>query len=192
MVVFAGRSNVGKSSTIRALTGKKIRVGKHPGSTRWELTIDMGSVNFVDIPGFGFMVKSSKDSIEEMKDQIVKWLEDWSEYMALGILIIDISLFRTLVNRWSDRGEIPIDVEFYSFLTGISPEVIVVANKIDKLKKRAIQGELEFLHQQLVDAVPDKTPNVVVMSAMKKTGLLDLRESIESLLESQGIDSPAW
>jgi GTP-binding protein EngB required for normal cell division len=138
------------------------------------------------------MVKSSKDSIEEMKDQIVKWLEDWSEFMALGILIIDISLFRVLVNRWSDRGEIPIDVEFYSFLSEISPEVIVVANKIDKLKKRAIQGELDFLHQHLIDAVPDKIPNVVVMSALKKTGLLDLRELIESLLKSQGIDCPAW
>ena len=192
IVVFAGRSNVGKSSTIRALTGKKIRVGKHPGSTRWELTIDMGPVNFVDIPGFGFMVKSSKESIEEMKDQIVKWLEDWSEEMVLGILIIDISLFRELVNRWSGRGEIPIDVEFYSFLSEISPEVIVVANKIDKMKKRAIPDELEFLHQQLSDAVPGKIPNIVVMSALKKTGLLDLREMIESLLNAQGIEHPAW
>jgi len=192
IVVFAGRSNVGKSSTIRALTGKKIRVGKHPGSTRWELTIDMGPVNFVDIPGFGFMVKSSKESIEEMKDQIVKWLEDWSEDMVLGILIIDISLFRELVNRWSGRGEIPIDVEFYSFLSEISPEVIVVANKIDKMKKRAIPDELEFLHQQLSDAVPGKIPNIVVMSALKKTGLLDLREMIESLLNAQGIEHPAW
>ncbi len=192
MIVFAGRSNVGKSSTIRALTGKKIRVGKHPGSTRWELTIDMGPVNFIDIPGFGFMTKSNKDSIENMKRQIVKWLEDWSEYMALGVLIIDISLFRELVDRWGGRGEIPIDVEFYSFLSEVSPSVIVVANKIDKLKKRAMPVELDFLRQQLIEAVPDKKPMIVEMSALKRTGIAELKDLVEYLLQTQGIDSPNW
>jgi GTP-binding protein EngB required for normal cell division len=192
MIVFAGRSNVGKSSTIRALTGKKIRVGKHPGSTRWELTIDMGPVSFVDIPGFGYMTKSDKDSIEEMKRQIVKWLEDWSEYMALGVLIIDISLFRELVDRWSKRGEIPIDIEFYSFLSEISPDVIVVANKMDKLKKREIPDEIDYLRQQLNDAVPDKKPMIVRMSALKRTGIAELKDLVEYLLQNQGIDPPAW
>ncbi len=192
MVVFAGRSNVGKSSTIRALTGKKIRVGKHPGSTRWELTLDMGPVDFVDIPGFGYMVKSSKESIEEMKTQIVKWLEDWSDYMVLAVLIIDISLFGELVERWSGRGEIPIDVEFYSFLSEIAPNVIVVANKVDKLKKKSIPKELDYLHQQLLDAIPNKAPNVVTTSALKKTGIDDLRDLIETLLLKQGISAPTW
>ncbi|MHA2423215.1 MAG: GTP-binding protein EngB [Candidatus Thorarchaeota archaeon] len=192
MIVFAGRSNVGKSSTIRALTGKKIRVGKHPGSTRWELTIDMGPVSFVDIPGFGYMTKSNKDSIEEMKRQIVKWLEDWSEYMALGVLIIDISLFRELVDRWSKRGEIPIDIEFYSFLSEISPDVIVVANKMDKLKKREIPDEIDYLRQQLNDAVPDKKPMIVRMSALKRAGIAELKDLVEYLLQNQGIDPPAW
>ncbi len=52
MIVFAGRSNVGKSSIIRALTGKKVRIGKKPGSTRWEMMIDFGPITIVDIPGF--------------------------------------------------------------------------------------------------------------------------------------------
>ncbi len=52
-VIFAGRSNVGKSSTIRALTGIRVLVGKRPGSTRWEKLFDLGSVNFVDFPGLG-------------------------------------------------------------------------------------------------------------------------------------------
>jgi GTP-binding protein EngB required for normal cell division len=192
MIVFAGRSNVGKSSTIRALTGKKIRVGKHPGSTRWELTIDMGSVDLVDIPGFGFMSRSNKVAIEEMKNQIVKWLEDWSEYMALAVLIIDISLFRELVDRWSKRGEIPIDIEFYSFLNEMAPDVIVVANKIDKLKKRAVPVELDFLRQQLIDAFPDKKPMIVEMSALKRTGIPELKDLVEYLLRNQEIDSPTW
>ena len=192
MIVFAGRSNVGKSSTIRALTGKKIRIGKRPGSTRWELKIDMGSVDFVDIPGFGFMTKQNKQAIEDMKKQIVKWLEDWRDQMALAILIIDVSLFRELVERWSKRGEIPIDIEFYSFLSEISSEVIVVANKIDKLKKRAIPDELDFLRQQLIEADPDKKPMIVSMSALKRTGIDELKDLVEYLLQNQGIDSPNW
>jgi GTP-binding protein EngB required for normal cell division len=192
IIVFAGRSNVGKSSTIRGLTGKKIRVGKHPGSTRWELTIDMGSVDFVDIPGFGFMSRSSKPAIEDMKNQIIEWLEDWSDQMALAVLVIDISLFQELVERWGNRGEIPIDVEFYSFLSEVSPSVIVVANKIDKLKKRSIPVELAFLRQQLIDAVPDKKPMIVEMSALKGTGIVELKDLVEYLLQTRGIDPPDW
>ncbi|MHA1927770.1 MAG: GTPase, partial [Candidatus Thorarchaeota archaeon] len=126
LVVFAGRSNVGKSSTIRALTGKKIVVGKHPGSTRWEKMFDVGSISIVDIPGFGFMRGKSKTSIEEMKVTIIQKLEGWSEQLALAVLILDLSLFRELTERWAKRGEIPIDIEFYTFLSEIAPEVIVV------------------------------------------------------------------
>ncbi|MHA1944133.1 MAG: GTPase, partial [Candidatus Thorarchaeota archaeon] len=104
MIVFAGRSNVGKSSTIRALTGKKVRVGKKPGSTRWELMIDFGPITIVDIPGFGFMSGQSKTTIEETKVNIVQKLESWSSQLALSVLIIDISLFREIFERWSSRG----------------------------------------------------------------------------------------
>ncbi|MDF1537729.1 MAG: GTP-binding protein EngB [Candidatus Thorarchaeota archaeon] len=192
IIVFAGRSNVGKSSTIRGLTGKKIRVGKHPGSTRWEQTIDMGSVDFVDIPGFGFMSRSSKDAIEDMKNQIIGWLEDWSDQMAVAVLVIDISLFQELVERWGNRGEIPIEVEFYSFLSEIAPAVIVVANKIDRLKKKQISGELEYLQQQLIEATPSKEPNVVTLSALKRSGFENLKESIEKILQTRGINPPDW
>ncbi len=192
IIVFAGRSNVGKSSAIRGLTGKKIRVGKHPGSTRWEQTIDMDSVDFVDIPGFGFMSRSSKDAIEEMKSQIIEWLEDWSDQMAAAVLIIDISLFQELVERWGNRGEIPIDVEFYGFLSEIAPAVIVVANKIDKLKKKQIPREMEYLRQQLAEAVPGEDPDVIMLSALKRTGFEELKNSIERVLQTRGIDPPDW
>jgi GTP-binding protein EngB required for normal cell division len=192
MIVFAGRSNVGKSSTIRALTGKKVRVGKKPGSTRWEMMIDFGPVTIVDIPGFGFMSGQSKTTIEETKVNIVQKLEAWSENLALSVLIIDISLFRELFERWSSRGEIPIDVEFYSFLSEISPQVIVLANKSDKVKKRALNDELRFLKEQLIAAVPNSDPMVIVTSAPKKRGIGELTDSIDRLLKEQGIDPPRW
>ena len=192
MIVFAGRSNVGKSSTIRALTGKKVRVGKKPGSTRWEMMIDFGPITIVDIPGFGYMAGQSKTTIEETKVNIVQKLESWEEDLALAVLIIDISLFRELHERWSSRGEIPIDVEFYSFLSEISPKVIVVANKTDKVKKRALQGEVDFLQQRLKDVVPTKDPIIVLTSAQKKRGVSSLVSVIDDLLVEQGLDKPRW
>jgi GTP-binding protein EngB required for normal cell division len=192
MIVFAGRSNVGKSSTIRVLTGKKVRVGKKPGSTRWEMMIDFGPITIIDIPGFGFMSGQSKATIEETKVNIVQKLESWSENIALSVLIIDISLFRELFERWSSRGEIPIDVEFYSFLSEISPQVIVLANKSDKVKKKALIDELQFLKEQLRGTVPHNEPNVVVTSSLKKQGMRELIDSIDKLLKEQGIDSPRW
>ncbi|MFW9809792.1 MAG: GTP-binding protein EngB [Candidatus Thorarchaeota archaeon] len=192
MIVFAGRSNVGKSSTIRALTGKKVRVGKKPGSTRWELMIDFGPITIVDIPGFGFMAGQSKTAIEETKVNIVQKLESWSKRLVLSILIIDISLFREIFDRWSSRGEIPIDVEFYSFLSEISPNVIVLANKSDKLKKRNLTDELAFLVDRLKEVEPATEPIVVVASALKRFGIKELTETIDSLLGEQGVESPKW
>ena len=192
MIVFAGRSNVGKSSTIRILTGKKVRIGKKPGSTRWEMMIDFGPVTIVDIPGFGFMSGQSKTTIEETKVNIVQKLEAWSENLALSVLIIDISLFRELFERWSSRGEIPIDVEFYSFLSEISPRVIVLANKSDKVKKKTLNTEIRFLKEQLMAAVPNIEPEVIVASAQKKHGMRELTDSIDKLLREQGIETPHW
>jgi GTP-binding protein EngB required for normal cell division len=192
LIVFAGRSNVGKSSIIRALTGKKVRVGKKPGSTRWELMIDFGPITIVDIPGFGYMAGQSKTAIEESKINIVQKLESWSERLVLSVLIVDLSLFRELYDRWSDRGEIPIDVEFYSFLNEISSNVVVVANKIDKVKKQALTGEVEFLRTKLKETAPGEDPLVVLMSARKGQGLTDLVTILDGLLMEQGLDSPEW
>jgi GTP-binding protein EngB required for normal cell division len=192
LVVFAGRSNVGKSSTIRALTGRRIRVGKKPGSTRWELMIGMGPVTFVDIPGFGHMSGMSKTGIEEMKTTIIQKLEGWSDRLALAVLIVDVSLFRELVERWETRGEIPIDVEFYTFLSEIAPHVIVVANKIDKLKKRQQSAELEYLALKLREALPGREPNVVPLAAHRKQGIPDLKQAVETVLVQSGLETPEW
>ncbi|NHJ12293.1 MAG: GTP-binding protein EngB [Candidatus Thorarchaeota archaeon] len=192
LIVFAGRSNVGKSSIIRALTGRKVRVGKKPGSTRWELMIDLGSVTIVDIPGFGYMASTSKTAIEEMKTLLVQKLEGWSEDILLAVLIIDISLFRELVERWEGRGEIPIDLEFYTFLSEIASNVIILANKIDKLKKKQKLSELDYLEERLRFALPGQEPRIVSASAVKKIGILELRKQIEDIIASVEVSPPDW
>ncbi len=192
LIVFAGRSNVGKSSTIRALTGVKVKVGKKPGSTRWEQFIDLGSVDLVDIPGFGYMSGKSKTSIEETKTMIIEKLEKWRDRIVVSILIIDITLFEELVTRWEKRGEIPIDVEFYTFLSEISKNVIIIANKMDKLNSRELAAALDFLKFKLIEALPDSKPTVVTLSALKKEGVRKLVKLIESKLSESGISKPEW
>ena len=192
LIVFAGRSNVGKSSTIRALTGIKVKVGKRPGSTRWEQFIDLGSVDLVDIPGFGYMSGQSKTAIEETKTMIVQKLERWSGRIVVSVLIIDISLFQELVIRWEERGEIPIDIEFYGFLSEISQNVIVVANKIDKLRAREVEEALRYLEFKLVEAEPDTEPAIIRTSAAKRKGVRELANMIETKLSDLGYDKPSW
>ena len=192
IIVFAGRSNVGKSSIIRVLTGKKIRVGKHPGSTRWEQMIDFGPVTIVDIPGFGFMAGKSKTAIEETKTHIVHSLEERSDQILVAVLIVDLSLFRELFERWTSRGEIAVDVEFYSFLCEIAPRVIVVANKIDKIKKWMFDSELKFLKLQLREAVLEREPTIIPTSAVKKRGVSDLRDIINEILDEENLERAPW
>ncbi len=192
LVVFVGRSNVGKSSIIRALTGKRVRVGKHPGSTRKFLALDMGPVIFIDMPGFGYMAKQSRTKIEETKTAIVRSLEKLQERIVLGVLILDVSLFREIVERWERRGEIPIDVEFYAFLHEVARQVIVVANKIDKVRRRDRGDVLSYVAQRLTEAMPTKQLNLVVTSASKKHGISELREAIEACLDSEGVGIPRW
>ncbi|MBD3157912.1 MAG: GTP-binding protein EngB [Candidatus Lokiarchaeota archaeon] len=192
LVVFAGRSNVGKSSVIRHLTGRDVTVGKKPGSTRKEIKIDMGSVLMVDIPGFGFMAGRSKKRIEQTKTSIIRKLEEWGEDILLAVLIIDISLFRELYERWSSRGEIPIDVEFYTFLSEIASNVIVVANKMDKLKKRERGAELDYLRRRLLEYMPSREPIIVPISAKEGKNIGRLRHTVEQIIVQSGVRSPDW
>ncbi len=192
LIVFVGRSNVGKSSIIRSLTGTKVRVGKKPGSTRQEIFIDLGPYLLMDMAGFGHMAGQSKKFIEEMKTRIVRRLEEWSRLIKLSVLIVDISLFRVLCERWEARGEIPIDVEFYGFISEISPKAVVAANKIDKLKKKQVTSELEFMRQKLIESFPKEQPVIVPISAKKGHGVEQLRRTIEEMLERDGMAPPEW
>lgn len=192
LIVFVGRSNVGKSSTIRALTGRRVRVGKKPGSTRREYLIDLGTYLLADMAGFGHMAGQNKEFIEETKTAIVHRLEKWSPDIALSVLILDLSLFRTLYNRWNGRGEIPIDVEFYDFLSEVSPKVVIAANKIDKLKKKQLDNELQFLRDKMREIVPQHEPVIIPTCARRKIGTEQLRQTINRILRECGLKRPEW
>ena len=131
-IIFVGRSNVGKSTIVGQLTGKKVRKGKRPGVTLKPNSILTKNFIVTDMPGFGFMsgVKDRKQDI--VKEKIVKYIER-NNNIKLGVLVLDGSSFLDIVERWKGRDEIPLDIELYDFLSDLSIPIIIAINKKDKL-----------------------------------------------------------
>ncbi len=146
-IIFVGRPNVGKSTLIRELTGKKLRVGKRPGVTRKPQQVPYQDFQITDMPGFGFMSGVSEDGVEAIKDNIVHYIEDNAANIALAVLVVNATSFSEIVDRWAGRNEIPVEVELFEFLHELNIDVVVAANKIDKVKDvdRTLDGIAERL-----------------------------------------------
>ncbi len=160
-VAFAGRSNVGKSSVINCLLNRKnfARVGASPGKTIHinYFKID-GTFYLVDLPGYGY-AKVSKGE----RDRWGKLMESYfahPELMTLGVTIVDA--------RHKPTAD---DVTMVQWFRDTGCPLIVVANKLDKLKKSEIAPNLQQIRDvlQLEDDVP-----VVPFSAEKRTGKEEL------------------
>jgi len=82
-ILFLGRSNVGKSSVIRKLTGKRVPVGKRPGVTRKPLRLKLGELEIIDMPGFGYMAGMSREKQETVKTGIVRYVEKIAKTLFL-------------------------------------------------------------------------------------------------------------
>jgi GTP-binding protein EngB required for normal cell division len=134
-IIFVGRSNVGKSSLLKALFGAKVKVGKRPGVTLRPSHVHVSDLLITDMPGFGFMsgVKDRKQDI--VKDKTVQYIEDNAERIKIGVLVIDSPAFPEVVDRWDSREQIPVDVEMFDFLREVGIDTIIAANKMDKVKE---------------------------------------------------------
>ena len=155
-IAFAGKSNVGKSSVINRLLQRKnfARVGEKPGKTIHVnyFTIDK-KCYFVDLPGYGYAKVSQAE-----KDRWGKLMENYfaANRIDLGVMIVDARHAPTnndiTMARWFLDSECPF---------------VVVANKLDKVKKSQIEGNLEVIRQDL--ELPEGCP-VIPFSAEKGTG----------------------
>jgi len=183
-IIFAGRSNVGKSTLIRALTGKKIPVGKRPGITRKPMKIPYQNVQITDMPGFGFMSGLAEESQEAIKDNIVHYIEDNAENIVLAVMVVNAGSFAEIVDRWAGRNEIPVEVELYEFLHELNIDVIVAANKIDKVED--VDRTLDGIAQRLGMMPPWRQwlDKLVPVSA-KKGSIRGLKELIQKRLEGK-------
>lgn len=155
-IAFAGKSNVGKSSVINRILNRKnfARVGDKPGKTIHVnyFTIDK-KCYFVDLPGYGYAKVSQAE-----KDRWGKLMEDYfaAGRITLGVLIVDARHAPTnndiIMSRWFLESDCPF---------------VVVANKLDKLKKSEIQPNLERIRLDL-ELTQDHI--VIPFSAEKGTG----------------------
>ncbi len=156
-VVFAGRSNVGKSSVINRLLGRKnlARVGSAPGKTsQINYFFVSGKFYLVDLPGYGY-AKVSKQERARWGRLMEAWFADAS-LMTLGVLVVDA--------RHSPTQD---DRTMSDFFQASGKPYVVAANKLDKVKKSQVQTNLERVAQAL--ALPAAVP-VIPFSAEKGDG----------------------
>ena len=166
-VAFAGRSNVGKSSVINRLLNRKnfARVGAAPGKTIHinYFKID-GAFYLVDLPGYGY-AKVSKSE----RDRWGKLMESYfahPELMTLGVMIVD--------SRHKPTAD---DCTMAQWFKDTGCPLVVVANKLDKLKKSEIEPNLQTIRDTLE---LDEETTVIPFSAEKGTGREDLLSAILS------------
>jgi small GTP-binding protein len=177
-IVLIGRSNVGKSTLFWELTGKKVRVGKRPGITQYPFKAKVGDIFYVDMPGYGFMLKSSRADQEKTKDLIVHYFEQNAEEIIMAIQVIDAASFLDIADRWEGRGEVPFEIELWEFLTDMGLNVVLAANKMDRIAKVDVDGALDLICERLGMMPPwtQWTDRIAPMSA--KRGQIDSLRTI--------------
>ncbi|MFC7044460.1 GTP-binding protein EngB [Halobacteriaceae archaeon GCM10025711] len=137
-VVFVGRSNVGKSTLMRELTGHTFDTGKKPGVTRSPNHYDWVSEDFMftDLPGFGFMAGVPEERREQIKTDIVRYVEENAENILVGVVVVDGKAVVDIIDRHSGEDEIPHTVELFYFLEELGIPAVVAVNKMDKVDDR--------------------------------------------------------
>ena len=137
-VVLAGRSNVGKSTLMRELTGHTFDTGKRPGVTRKPNHYDWAPEDFVltDLPGFGFMRGVPDDVQEEIRTDIVRYIESYAENILVGVIVLDGKAAVDIIDRHTGPDSIPHTVELYHFLRDVGIPPVLAVNKMDKVDDR--------------------------------------------------------
>jgi small GTP-binding protein len=137
-VVLVGRSNVGKSTLMRELTGHKVSTGSKPGVTRQPNHFDWASESFMftDLPGFGFMSGVEQQQREQIKTDVVRYVEDNADHLLAAVLVVDGKAAVDIIDRHSGEDEIPHVVELFYFLQELDVPTIVAVNKMDKVDDR--------------------------------------------------------
>ena len=148
-VVLIGRSNVGKSTLFWELTGKKVQIGKRPGITQYPFKARVGNIFYVDMPGYGFMYRTTRADQEKTKDLIVHYFEEHAEEILLAVQVIDAASFLDIADRWEGRGEVPMEVELWEFLGDLGLHQVLAANKMDRIARQDRDGALDLICERL-------------------------------------------
>ena len=169
-IAFAGRSNVGKSSLLNLLTGRKslARVSGSPGKTR---TINFYKINdtfrIVDLPGYGY-AKVSKSMSRDWGPMMEEYFQK-RKGLKKVIQLVDI--------RHAPSAQ---DVQMYRYLRHYGLDGIVAATKADKVSRNEMQNCISQIRKTLELGNEDL---VIPISALKRTGHDKLLEIMEEILE---------
>ena len=167
-VAFAGKSNVGKSSVINRLLNRKnfARVGAEPGKTiHVNYFLIDERVYLIDLPGYGYAKVSRAE-----RERWGRLMEDFfaARLFTLGVMIVDA--------RHKPTAD---DVTMAAWFKSTGSRLVVVANKLDKLKKSEIEPNLACIRETL--SLPEEVL-LIPFSAEKGQGREQLLAQIESLV----------
>jgi len=174
-IAFAGRSNVGKSSLLNALTGRKAlaRVSNTPGRTQQiNFFTSSGELVIADLPGYGFASAPRK--------QINQWTA-----LVRGYLGGRRGLARVFVLVDSRHGLKPSDEEIFGFLDRAAVSYAVVLTKIDAIKPQEIVTRVAAT-EAAIKKRPAAFPVVFAVSSQEALGIAELRGAIVRLLAEHG------
>ncbi len=164
-IAFAGKSNVGKSSVINRLLNRKnfARVGAEPGKTGHVnyFLID-GRAYFIDLPGYGFAKVSRSE--KERWSRLMECFFTGKDLYDLGVMIVDA--------RHKPTAD---DVTMAEFFKSSGTEFLIVANKLDKVKKSEVEGNLHIIRETLS---LDESVRLIPFSAESGVGREELLAAI--------------
>lgn len=166
-IAFIGRSNVGKSSLINALTHRSslARTSQNPGLTKQLNFFLLGErIMLVDMPGYGY-AKVSKTQKNEWDNLIRSYLQGRTNLKRICLLID------------SRRGVMPVDEEFMKMLDDCAVTYQIVLTKTDSIGKKALSELLQSLDKTIKSHVAAH-PVVLPTSSTKKEGLEALQDEL--------------
>lgn len=171
-VAFAGKSNVGKSSLINALMNRKAlaRTSAQPGKTQ---TINFYNINkeiyLVDLPGYGYAKASEKE--REAWGQMIERYLNTSEKLRAVFLLVDI--------RHAPSAN---DKQMFEWMAYVGYDPIVIATKLDKIKRSQIDKQIKIIRQGLG---ADKETIIVPFSAETKQGRDIIWDFMDQVIENE-------
>jgi GTP-binding protein len=169
-VAFAGRSNVGKSSLINALTGRNqlARISRTPGRTQQINMFDLGRrLMLVDLPGYGF-AQAPKANVDAWQRLIRSYLRGRAGLMRTCLLID------------ARHGPKPVDLEFMAMLGEVAVAYQLVLTKVDLVRPGALADLSDGLRADLARK-PGAHPEIIATNAREGTGIERLRAALAAL-----------
>jgi len=188
-IALVGRSNVGKSTLMREITGHSVDTGQKPGVTRTPNHYDWNGPDFMvtDLPGFGFMNGVPDEVREQIKTNVVQYVEKHADKIMVGVLVVDGKAVIDIIDRHAGRDEIPHDVELFHFLRDIGVTPVVAVNKMDKVDDR--DERLDDLCDRLGIYPPWQQWQETIAPISAKRGDIDaLNEAVRHHLHEAGRD----